>query len=126
VSPIDAPYWAAARDETLLVQVCQDCGRFNLPASLACPVCGGELRWVPASGRGRVHTFTVFHKAYHPGFADQLPYNVSVIELDEGPFVLSNVVDVEPEDLRIGDDVEVVFDAITDDVTLPRFRRISA
>ncbi|MEV7649104.1 Zn-ribbon domain-containing OB-fold protein [Arthrobacter sp. NPDC089319] len=126
ISPIDRPYWAAAREHTLLVQVCERCERYNLPASMACPACGGALRWTAASGRGIVHTFTIFHKAYHPGFADSLPYNVSIVELDEGPLVLTNVVDVDAHDLKIGDAVEVLFDSVTEEVTLPRFRRINS
>jgi uncharacterized OB-fold protein len=75
------------------------------------------------SGRGRITTFVVFHKAWFPSFADDLPYNVIQVELDEGPRLTANLVGVESGQIRIGMEVEVVFDDVTPDITLPRFRR---
>ena len=75
------------------------------------------------SGRGRITTFVVFHKAWFPSFADAVPYNVIQVELDEGPRLTANLVGVESGEIRIGMEVEVVFDDVTPDITLPRFRR---
>jgi uncharacterized OB-fold protein len=69
-----------------------------------------------------VFTFTVFHRAYHKGFADELPYAVAVVELDEGPRLVSNVVDCPPEDVKIGMPVDVIFDDVTEDTTLFKFK----
>jgi uncharacterized OB-fold protein len=71
--------------------------------------------------RGTVFSFVIFHRPYHPGFKDNLPYNVSIIELDEGPRMFSNVIGCSNDDLHIGLPVKVVFDDVTDEVTLPKF-----
>ena len=74
------------------------------------------------SGRGEVFSFNIMHQVYHPGFAAEVPYAVVVIQLDGGPRLLSNLVDCAPGDIRIGMPVEVVFDDVTAEVTLPKFR----
>ena len=65
------------------------------------------------------------HQRYHPGFVDDLPYNVAVVELEEGPRLNTNIVGVENEDLRVGMPVEVVFEELSDEVSLPKFRPAS-
>jgi hypothetical protein len=75
-----------------------------------------------ASGRGEVHTFSIIHQVFRPELAERVPYNVVVVELEEGPFFHSNVVDCANEAIYIGMPVEVVFDDVMDEVTLPRFR----
>lgn len=122
VEPLSQPFWDAAAQGRLVVQACADCGHRQLPAALSCVACRGRaLEWVEVSGRGAVHTFTVMHRAYHPAFADELPYNVSIIELDEGPLLLSNVVGVPSGELRIGQRVEVFFEPAGDGLALPKF-----
>ena len=76
----------------------------------------------PASGRGTIHTFTILHKAYRAEYADRVPYNVIVVELEEGPLFHSNLIGCENAAIRVGMPVEVVFDRIDDELTLPRFR----
>jgi uncharacterized OB-fold protein len=89
-----------------------------------CPHCGStDAEWALASGRGVVHTFTIVHGPTLPAFADRVPYNVVAVQLDEGVFMVSNVVDCPPEDLRIGLPVEVVFEPLNDAIALPKFRR---
>ena len=73
------------------------------------------------SGRGEVFSFNVMHQVYHPGFAGEVPYAVVVVKLAEGPKIVSNLVGVQPRDIRIGMPVRVVFEDITDEVTLPKF-----
>lgn len=118
-----APYWVAAREGQLSVQRCDDCGHLRFPPSAVCPRCLSEAHtWTPLSGKGAVYSFIVVHRPQHPGFFADAPYNVAIVELDEGIRLHANVVDVANEDLRIGLPLEVVFEKIDDDITLPKFR----
>ena len=117
------PYWEGLRRHQLLMPRCTACGHRWWPASHLCPACrAGPIAWEPVSGRGRVFSFVLFHRTYHKGFADQRPYCVAVIALDEGPRMLSNVIGIQVADIRCDMAVEVVFEDITDDATLPKFR----
>jgi uncharacterized OB-fold protein len=82
-----------------------------------------EWEWAKSSGRGKLHTWTVVTFPMHPSYTDEVPYAVTLIEMEEGPRIVSRIVDVAPQDLRMGLPVEVIFDAVTDEVTLPMFRR---
>jgi uncharacterized OB-fold protein len=115
------PFFDAARDHQLAVQKCDNCGTLRFPAALLCLACDSDkASWVPVSGRGEVFSFTVMHRAYHPAF--KAPYTLAVIELKEGVRMTSNVIGIEPSKVRCGMPVEVVFDRLSDEVTLPRFR----
>lgn len=116
-----APFWMAAHKHQLVLQQCTNCHRYQYPPIDLCPVCAGEFAWVPASGRGQVHTFIIMHQLYHPAFKGELPYNVSVIELAEGPLMISNLVHCRNEDIRIGMPVRVVFEDVTPEEVLPKF-----
>jgi hypothetical protein len=119
------PYWEAARRHELVLQKCLDCGQFRFPPARVCPRClSMNDEWARVSGQGRVYTWTVFHQVYHPAFKDDVPYNVAVIRLDEGPQLISNIVNCKNEDIQMDMPVEVVFDDVTDEVTLPKFRPV--
>jgi uncharacterized OB-fold protein len=118
---LDRPFWEACLRGEFLLQRCPRSGRYHWPA-VCDPESGGGLEWVQASGRGTVHTFTVLHKAYREDYADRVPYNVVVVELDEGPFFHSNLIECDNADIRVGMPVEVVFQRQSDEVTLPLFR----
>lgn len=119
-----APFFAATLRGELLLQHCAACGRWMWPVRFRCIDCmSDEVSWRPASGRGTVYTFTIIHQLFHPGFATQVPYNVAVIDLDEGVRCYSTVVDVANDELRIGQPVEVVFERISNEFALPKFRR---
>jgi hypothetical protein len=77
---------------------------------------------VPVSGRGEILSFYLMHQVYHPGFAAEVPYPVILVKLAEGPKLISNLVDCAPEEVRIGLPVEVVFEKLSDEVTIPKFR----
>jgi len=81
--------------------------------------------WVRASGRGKVYTWVLIYQRYHPAFAEDIPYNVTMVELEEGPRLITNIVDCRDEDIRLGMEVEVVFEDVTDEVTLPKFKPVS-
>ena len=115
-----APFWAATREGRLRLPFCEACGRPHLPPGPICPFCLSDaIAWRDASGRGRITTFTVVHKAWFPSFAADLPYNVVQVELEEGPRLTANLLGAAP---AIGMAVETVFDAVTPEVTLPRFK----
>lgn len=117
-------FWESLANHELRLQRCSGCGHLRHPVSETCPRClSGRCEWEAVSGRGEVLATIVFHQVYHPAFADEVPYNVSLIGLDEGPRVISNVVGVDPHEVRVGDRVEAIFVAVSDDVTIHRFRR---
>ena len=119
-----APFFEAARRHELVVQRCTSCGALRFPARAICSRClAREAEWVSVSGRGTVFSFAIMHQAMHPGFAAEVPYAVVVVELDEGVRLLSNLVGCPTSEVRIGLPVEVVFDDVTPEVTLPKFRR---
>jgi uncharacterized OB-fold protein len=121
------PFWDGARAGELRMQKCCGCGHIRYPISELCPQClSGEFEWQRLSGRGKVFSTIVFHQIYHAAFAGEAPYNVSLIQLDEGPRMFSNVVGVPPSEVKVGDVVEAVFEPLTEDVTLPRFRMMQA
>ena len=123
ITPEMKPFWDAARRHELVVQRCAGCGTHRFPARDICSRClSREAAWTPVSGRGTVFSWAIMHQVYHPGFAAEVPYAVVVIELDEGARLVSNLVDCAPADIRAGMPVEVVFDDVAPDVTLPKFR----
>lgn len=121
VDELDLPFWRACADEQFLVHRCDSCGRAYWPASCCIEHGGATMQWVPASGRGVVHTYTVFHHAYDPSFADRLPYVIAVVTLDEGPFFHSDIVECAPEAVHVGMAVEVVYEHL-EEWTMPHFR----
>lgn len=121
------PYWNGLREHRLLMPHCDDCAHVWFPPTQFCPACASAAwTWKQASGRGRLYSYVVYHRLYHPGFADELPYAVAVIELQEGPRMISNVLDVPPDRLVCDMPVEVVFVDITDTATIPKFRPVVA
>ena len=123
-TPESRPFWEAARRHELMLQRCRRCTRFFFYPRAACPHClSGDVEWQRVSGRGTLHTFTVVHRGLR-GFPLGEPYILAVVELEEGPRMMTNLVDVEPDParIRIGMDVEVVFADVTAEVALPRFR----
>jgi uncharacterized protein len=123
VTPEMKPFWDAARRHELVLQRCTGCGTHRFPARDICSRClSRDAAWTPVSGRGSVFSWAIMHQVYHPGFAAEVPYAVVVIELDEGARLVSNLVDCAPADIRAGMPVEVVFDDVAPDVSLPKFR----
>jgi uncharacterized OB-fold protein len=117
------PFWDGCREGRLRLQRCGACSHLRYPIAPVCPAClSSDFAWFDVSGRGTVFSYIVFHQAYHPAFKAELPYNVALVQLDEGPRLFSNVVGTPNDRVRIGDAVEVVFDPVTPEVTIPRFR----
>lgn len=122
ITPEMRPFFAGAKRHELWIERCATCGVHRFPARAICSAClSTDAEWVRASGRGQIFSFNVMHQVYHPGFAAEVPYAVVVVQLAEGAKMVSNLVGVAPSDVRIGMPVRVVFDDITDEVTLPKF-----
>lgn len=120
------PFWDAARNERLIIQRCRSCERHVFYPRIACPYCASEaLDWVEASGKGTIYSFTVVESNAPSSFRADMPYVVAVIRLEEGVQMLSNVVGCDPYDVRCEQPVEVTFEKLNDDFTLPKFRPIS-
>ena len=123
VTPDNRPFWEACRRHELSLPHCADCESAFWPPSPLCPDCfRPAVEWRPVSGRGSVSSFVVVHQKWFPAFADETPYNAAQIELEEGPRLTASLVGIANEAIEVGLAVEVVFDDVDDELTLPRFR----
>jgi uncharacterized protein len=120
---LSRPYWDALEQGHLVFQRC-DCGHAWLPARRLCPSClQPSVRWERSAGRGRLLSWVVYHTVYHEAFSDRLPYNVALVELDEGPRLITNILDSH-EPLR--GDAHVALHIQRDGgIALARFRMVS-
>lgn len=107
---VNTPYWEGARNGVLRVQRCSS-GHLRYPLAPVCPQClSTDYTWQDVSGRGTVYTFGVFRHRYNEAWSERVPYAVAIVQLEEGPFVISDLVDVDVDDVRVGMDVQVRFD----------------
>jgi uncharacterized OB-fold protein len=124
-TPDEAPFWDACRAHELRLQRCTGCGTFRHPPRPRCPKCRSpEHTWEQVSGRGVIASYTICYPPVLPAFVNRVPYNAVVVELDEGPFFVSNAVGVDDDDLAVGQPVEVTFVDLDDELTLPQFRPV--
>ena len=99
-----------------------DCGETQFYPRGVCSHClSSNLDWIEASGEATVYSCSVNYRAGHPGFAEKTPFVLAIVELAEGPRMMTNIVNCDPETVKIGMAVKVCFDDVTDDVTLPMF-----
>ena len=118
------PFWEGCRRHELLLPRCRPCGDYFFYPRLLCPRClSKDLEWAKSTGRGKVYSFSVVHTRFF-GQPWEVPYAVAIIQLDEGVRMLSNVVECSPDDVTVGMSVEVVFEDVTQEVTLPKFRPV--
>jgi uncharacterized OB-fold protein len=120
---LNAPYWEALDDGRLMFQRCFACANAWLPPRHECPRCLHDAwAWELASGEARLVSWVVYHTAFHPAFKDRLPYTVAIVELVEGPRLISNIVDIDdPEKLAI-DQVLLLTIEREGGMAIPRFR----
>ena len=117
------PFWEGALEGRLMIQRCKQCGAYQGPTAGLCIECLSEsLEWVQASGKGTLHAYGIMHQRYHPGFYDEIPYNVGMVELEEGPRLNTNILGISDADLRVGMPVTVTFETVAEGVSLPKFR----
>ncbi len=122
-TPVSQPFWDALRDERIVVQHCNACDQWvHYPRSRCSHCLSDQLEFRPVDGAAVVYTFTVARQATAAPFADEVPQIITIVELDEGVRFTTNLVDVAPEDVRVGMRVTPVFDHGSDGRTLLRYR----
>jgi uncharacterized OB-fold protein len=127
ITPLERPFWEAAREHRLCLQRCTACGTWRFPASPVCADCDSDaFEWARASGRGTLASWVTFHRLYFASFAGDLPYDVALVRLDEGPTMPANLAGADRAALRIGLPLEVVFEERTPEVSIPMFRPVAA
>jgi len=118
-------FFEACARHQLVLQKCSSCGTVRFYPRALCPSCmSSKTDYLRASGRGRVYTFTVTYQNQAPGFRDELPYVMAYVELDEGPRILTNIINTPPGEVTIDLPVEVVFEDIDENLAIPKFQRI--
>jgi uncharacterized OB-fold protein len=123
-TPETRPFWEGTKEHVLRIQRCDDCGRHYFYPRPLCPHClSRRVTWVESSGRGHLHTFVINHRPPR-NLAASGPLVIGIVELEEGARLLTNIVGIAPDPSAIRCDmpVEVVFEPITDEITLPKFR----
>ena len=121
-TPVTQPFWDATREHRLMLQKC-DNGHVFYYARTHCPHClSPNLDWVQASGRGTLYSYTVARRPQSPDFAEDVPYIVAAITLEEGPRMTSLLVEADPDNVRIDGPVEVTWDDVSDAISMPYFR----
>jgi uncharacterized OB-fold protein len=119
-------FWNGCKEHQLRFQKCKDCGHIRWPVSLICPECYSQnTEWIVAGGKGKIYTFVVYHMAYHQGFENDLPYVVAIVELEEGPHILTNIVGCSPDEVKCDMRVELTWEDITEELSLPKFKLLS-
>lgn len=119
-------YWEKAKQHELWLRRCDECGKaYFYPRDIS-PCCfSRDTSWTRASGKARLHTYAIVHRAPHPGWENEVPFVTAIVELEEGPRMPTNIVGIgepTPEKLRIDMPLEVTFEDITETITLPKFR----
>ncbi|MDO8703749.1 MAG: Zn-ribbon domain-containing OB-fold protein [Sulfuricaulis sp.] len=117
------PYWDALKQHRLLIKSCRGCGQRHFYPRELCPHChSDELDWIEAAGEGVIYSYTVARRPAGPAFKADAPYVVAIITLAEGPRMMSNIITDQVDAVRIGQRVKLLFEDVTDEITLPKFQ----
>lgn len=123
IDAVSAPYWESLRAHAARFQRCDECSKFMFPPAMHCPHClSSALTWTPVSGKGTVYSCVTVNHPPAPEFAKDVPYNVALVDLDEGVRVWTNVVGIDPQAVKGGMAVQAQYDEVAADLTLLRFR----
>ncbi len=126
ITASNQPFWDAAHRHELYAYKCGNCGTYYAQP-VTCIKCDNpQMAWVKVSGRAEVYTFCVYHQSFHPAWNNDIPYNVAYVKLAEGPLLMTNIVGCDNKNIRVGMPVEVTFDDINEEVTLPKFKPASS
>ncbi len=126
IEPYTQPFWDGARQDKLLIQTCSDCNARIFFPRKQCPDCWStNLDWMEASGKGEIYAFSVTYEGVEAAFVEDLPIVLAWVDLPEGIRMQSNIIDCDPDSVEIGQQVEVVFNKVTDEISLPYFRPIA-
>ncbi len=123
IHPWTEPFWQGAREGKLLLQQCSHCGRHIFYPRLSCPFClSDQLKWIESSGQGTIYSFSVVQNNAPSAFLNDMPFVIAVVRLAEGVQMMTNIVGCEPSEVRCDMPVQVVFEKLNDEITLPKFR----
>ena len=126
IQPWSKEFWEGAKQHKLLIQGCKDCGAKIFYPRKYCPECwSSQLFWSEASGKGKIFSYSVTMAGVEDRFAEDLPFVLALVDLEEGVRMMINIVNCKPDEISIGMDVEVVFENITEDVTLPKWEPVN-
>ncbi len=122
ITPDSAPFWDGCRRGQLLLQRCTSCESWRYPPVLVCSRCGSlESRWLPVSRRGTIHSFVVYHRAFHPAYTGEISYAVALVDLAEGVRMVLQVVECPVESVVIGLEGEIQLRKVTEEIWVPVF-----
>ncbi len=125
ITPESQPYWDGCSEGQLLIQRCEACGAYQFYPRLMCTSCGNEsVVWVKSSGQGKVKSYTIIRRAVSQAYEPDVPYVVALIELAEGPIMMSNIISVDAEIVYIGQPVSVEFEKYSEEISVPIFRPV--
>ena len=126
IQPWSKGFWEGTKANKLMVQECKECKAKIFYPRKACPECwSSDLDWSEASGKGKVYTFTVTMMGVEDVFSEDIPFVLACVDLEEGVRMMTRIVECDPDAVRIGMDVEVVFEPVTEEITLPFFKPIA-
>ena len=121
--PGTAPYWKAARDHKLMLPQCLDCGKYHSYHRALCPFCSSaRLEWKRCSGHGAIYSFTEVFRAPSDAFAADVPYVIAIVELDEGPHLMTRLITADNKSTHVGQRVTVEFEDLDQEISLPGFK----
>ena len=125
ITPEAKPYWDGLKEGKLMLPKCEDCGKPFFYPRVLCPFCQSRhISWIQASGRGKLYSFEIAHQNFNPAYKIKPPYIFAMVELEEGPHMMSNLINIDPDPQVVKCDtpVEVVFEKLTDEITIPLFQ----
>lgn len=126
IQPFSEAFWEGTRNNKLLIQTCSECNARIFFPRRQCPDCwSDDLGWIEASGKAEIYAFSITYEGVEAAFRDDLPIVLAWVDLPEGIRMQTNIVDCDPESVAIGQQVEIVFKKVTDEITLPYFRPAS-
>ncbi len=124
-SPETAVYWDACRNHQLMIQQCNSCHHYQFYPRIMCTECmSPDVKWIAASGEAEIVSFTIVRRPVSKAYADEVPYAVGLVKLAEGPTMMSNIVECDIENIKIGTQVEVLFEDWSEEISIPKFRPV--
>lgn len=127
IQPWSEEFWKGTKQEKLLIQECKQCGSKIFYPRKNCPECWSpDLAWRQASGRAKVFSYSVTYAGVEEHFYEDIPFVLALVDLEEGVRMMTNIIGCKPEDVSIGMDLKVVFDHVTKDIALPKWRPVSS
>ena len=121
-NPITAPFWEATKEKKLLLQRCTKTGKFQFfPRAASIHEFGAEVEWVESPGDGKVYTYSIMHRPGNPFMINKVPYAVALVELSEGVRMMSNIVGIDVDEIKVGMPVKLTWETLSDGRHLPLF-----